>query len=108
MTAMVLSSTAVSLTAGADTTLLSPDPSTITGNGHSFTITAYSASTSDATTQISVLIDGAVVATGVAGSLLTAITVIAAGSHTVSYRAYAFNAGTKMTSASLVIHDLGM
>lgn len=100
--------TNISLTQNAVTSLLASDPITVTGSGHTVAFFVNASSTDDMATQVSLTVDGVQLLGSASGLSLSTQTVLSSGSHTVAYEAYAFNAGTTMTSAGLIVLDLGM
>lgn len=107
-TLLVSSAASVALPHDTSTSLFQAANATVTGAGHTCVIIGRTSAAQNDIAQVDISVDGTSVYNDVAGQQIIVKTVLAPGSHTITYTAYALNTDNTMLAAGLVVLDLGL
>lgn len=108
VTLLTSSGAGIALPANTSTSLLQTASVTVPGTGHTVVFLGRTLASQNDTLQVDISIDGTSVYNDIAGQQIIVKTVLASGSHTVTFTAYALNGADTMLAAGLIAIDLGL
>lgn len=112
-TLLVSSASNVTLTADAYTSLLSSDPVTIAGSGHTVSFIGTTDADDNDFVQVLLVVDEGlpgemIIVDDASGRQITVRVTLSAGNHTVAFRAYSLGSPHTMRTAGVTALDLGL
>ena len=107
-TLLVSTGTSVALPVNTATSLLQTPSATITATGHRVAFLFRTVSSNDNWCQVSLTVDGTEIYNDSTGKQDSLNLVLAAGTHTVTFTAIAFNSDLTMLKCGLTALDLGI
>lgn len=105
---LVSTATSVALSQDTSTSLFQTTNATVTGSGHTCVFIGRTTADVNLYVQVDISVDGVSVYSDHAGQQIVVKQVLSAGSHTVTFTAYAFNKACNMLVAGLMLLDLGL